>query len=355
MAGSTAVPLVNSGVSASGLVDSLLIEKFTGKVHEQYLKGENLKAYFVTETVVGTNMVSNKYIGDTELQVMIPGQEAEGKPSSYDKNALVVDTAIIARNIVAHIHDVQNDIEGQKSKLATSQVKQLKKLEDQMIVQQLLYGVISNTQAVRTTPRVSGHGFSIKVTISDAQAADPDSLLAAIEYAMELQTLQEVEISDMVAMMPWTSFNCLSDAERLINRDYTTVSDVKMSGFALKTHNIPVVPSNRFPVKVNTADDRSLLSAASNDFRYDATAEMLKAVAVIFTPDALLVGNTITLESDIFWDKKTKAYFIDSWYAQGAIPDRWEAASAIFAGGSENAEVAKRAKRKARKTMTVTA
>lgn len=351
MAGSTAVPLVNSGVSASGLVDSLLIEKFTGKVHEQYLKGENLKAYFVTETVVGTNMVSNKYIGDTELQVMIPGQEAEGKAAEYDKNALVVDTSIIARNIVAHIHDVQNDIEGQKSKLAVSQVKQLKKLEDQMIVQQLLYGVVSNTEAVRTKPRVSGHGFSIKVVISDAQAADPDSLLAAIEYAMELQTIQEVEITDMVAMMPWTSFNCLSDAERLINRDYTTVSDVKMSGFALKTHNVPVVPSNRFP----RSTARSLLSTASNDFRYDATAEMLKAVAVIFAPDALLVGNTITLESDIFWDKKTKAYFIDSWYAQGAIPDRWEAASAIFAGGSENAEVKKRAVRKARKTLTVTA
>jgi len=154
MAGSQAGELVNSGVSASQEVDTLLIEKFNGKVNEQYLMGENLQVYFDVQSVVGTNTVSNKYMGETELQVMSPGQEAEGTPVEYDKNALTVDTSVIARNIVAHLHDAQNDIEGNKSKIAANQVLQIKRLEDEMLIQQLIYGVLNNTEAERTNPRV---------------------------------------------------------------------------------------------------------------------------------------------------------------------------------------------------------
>lgn len=354
MAGSTATPLTNSAVSASGEVDTLLIEKFNGMVHEQYLKGENLQVYFDMQEVVGTSTISNKYIGETELTALVPGQEPEAGETEYDKNSLTIDTSVIARNIVAHIHDVQNDINGQKSKLAANQVKQLKKLEDQMIVQQMIYGVINNTQAARTTPRVSGHGFSIKVVISDTQAADPNSLLASIEYAIEQQCEQEVEINDVVALCPWTVFNALSDSERLINKDYVTASDVKMSGFAMKSNGVPVVPTNRFPKVANTSTSRNILSKASNGYRYDATAEMLNCIAVLFAPDALILGRSIALQGDIFWDKKSKSWFIDSWYAQGAIPDRWEAVSAVFKGGTENAAVKARAVRKATRTVTVT-
>lgn len=355
MAGSTSAPLVNPAVSASGEVDSLLIEKFTGKVHEEYLKGENLQAFFDMQQVVGTNMVSNKYIGETDLQAMVPGQEAEGTEVEYDKNALVVDTAVIARNVVAQLHDVQSDIDGNKSKLSRNQVKKIKQLEDEMILQQLIFGAISNTEAARVTPRVKGHGFSIKIDVSDAQAAEADSVLAAIEMAITEQRKQEVDTSDMIAVLPLEEYDVLMDAERLVNRDFTTESGVTMNGYVLKGKNIPVMPSNRFPTTAHTGDNHHLLSKASNQFRYDVTAEMLNCICVIFTTDALLLGSTIQLQGDIFWDKKTKSYFIDSWFSEGAIPDRWEAVSAIFKGGSENAAVKARAVRKARRQVTVTA
>lgn len=353
MAGTTANNLTNPAVSASGEVPTLLIEKFTGKVHEQYLKGENLQAYFDVQEAKGTNSVSNKYIGDTEIQALVAGQEPEATETEYDKNMLTIDTSVIARNTVAHLHDVQSDIEGNKSKLAKNQVKQLKKLEDAMLIQQLLYGAISNTKAVKTDPRVSGHGFSIKIEVSDAQAEDPNSVLAAVEYAMEQQMEQEVDKMDMAVMMPWRYFNVLMDAQQLINKDYVTESGVKVNGYVLKRWDLPVVPSNRFPTTFGTSSATSILSTAGNGRRYDATEEMTKAIAIIFTPEALLVGRSIDLQGDIFWDKKTKSWFIDSWYAEGAIPDRWEATSAIFAGAAENADVKARAKRKAVPTVTV--
>lgn len=345
--------MTNPAISKSGLVDSLLIEKFNGKVHEAYLKGENLRAYFDMQTVTGTNMISNKYLGDTAIQALVPGQTAQATNTEADKNALVVDTAVIARNAVAQLHDVQNDIDGIKSKIAANQVKQLKKLEDSMIVQQLIYGAISNTQTARTNPRVSGHGFSIRLDISDVQAGDPNCILAAIEDCLEKQVLQEIEVGDVVCILPWVTFNVLMDAERLVSSDYVPIgsaSEVGTPHFKLKSYNVPVLPSNRFP-KTTAA---SILSNPTNGARYTADATQLTCIGVLFAPDALLIGQTLEVQGDIWFDKDSKSYFIDTWYAEGAIPDRWESVSAIFGGGSENAAIKARAGRKATVTRTVT-
>lgn len=327
---STPNTLTNVAVSASGEVDSLLIEKFNGKVNEQYLKGENILSYFDVQTVTGTNTVSNKYLGETELQVLAPGQSPNATPTQADKNLLVIDTTVIARNTVAHIHDVQGDIDSLKPKLAMNQAKQLKRLEDQMAIQQMLLGGIANTKANRSKPRVKGHGFSINVNVTEREAlANPQYVMAAVEYALEQQLEQEVDISDVAIMMPWKFFNALRDADRIVDKTYTiSQSGATINGFVLSSYNCPVIPSNRFPT---FAQDQAhhLLSNKDNGYRYDPIAEMNGAVAVLFTADALLVGRTIEVTGDIFYEKKEKTYYIDTFMAEGAIPDRWEAVSVV--------------------------
>lgn len=356
---STPNTLTNVAVSASGEVDSLLIEKFNGKVNEQYMKGENILSYFDVQTVTGTNTVSNKYLGETELQVLAPGQSPSATPTQADKNQLVIDTTVIARNTVAHIHDVQGDIDSLKPKLAMNQAKQLKRLEDQMAIQQMLLGGIANTKAKRTKPRVKGHGFSINVNITESEAlSNPQYVMAAVEYALEQQLEQEVDISDVAILMPWKFFNALRDADRIVDKTYTiSQSGSTVQGFVLSSYNCPVIPSNRFPSFAESAPHH-LLSNADNGYRYDPTAEMNGAVAVLFTADALLVGRTIDVTGDIFYEKKEKTYYIDTFMAEGAIPDRWEAVSVVTtkrnsstgvaeAGGTDHATVLSRAQRKA--------
>lgn len=364
---STPNNLTNSGVSASGEVPTLLIEKFIGKVHEEFLKGENIMSYFDLQSVVGTNMVSNKYFGETQVQVLAPGQSPEATDTDFDKNALVVDTSLIARNTVAHIHDVQNDIDGLKSKLAANQAKQLKKVEDKLLCQQLIFGGFTNFQAGAATapatggrakPRVSGHGFSINVPVDATKATTkPNYLMAAIEYAIEKQLEQEVEVNELIILMPWADFNCLRDAERIVNTRYTTSTGTDINGFTLKSYNIPVVPTNRFPsaadVAAVTAGKHSLLSNKNNGYRYDATTGMDKVHAVIFQTDALLVGRTIDVTGDIFYDKKEKTYYIDTFMAEGAIPDRWESVSVVHSASNEaDTVITARAARKAVVTTT---
>lgn len=124
--------LTNAAVPNNAEVDSLLIEKFNGVVHKQYLDGENLLSGFMVQSVVGTNIVSNKYIGDTKLQTLTPGQEPEATDTEFNKNALVVDTIVLGRNTVHTLHDIQNDFSVME-KLAANQMGKLKTLEDQMV------------------------------------------------------------------------------------------------------------------------------------------------------------------------------------------------------------------------------
>lgn len=354
--------VTNPAVSASGDVDTLLIEKFTGRVKESYIRQENLLRFFDVQQVVGTNMVSEKFMGDTELQILSPGQDPEATTTDQDKNALVIDTTVIARNTVAQFHDIQNDIEGYQSKLSMNQSKQLARLEDEMVIQQLIYGAQANTKAARTNPRVTGHGFSYQISISETQAGDPEALQAAIELAVEnMMTGKDggdgVDKDDMYVMIPWVDFNVLRDAERIVNADYNTFAGDTVSGFTLKTFNIPIIPSNRFPRLVDgkVISRTSKLSNGSNGARYTANQNQARARAVIFKPEALLTGKTIDMTGDIFWDKRSKSYFVDTYQSEGAIPSAWDAVSVVdTVGDTENTDVTARANRKVIKTRTVT-
>lgn len=358
---SSANNLVNSAVSYSGEVDSLLIEKFDGQVKRAYTEKMNMKSYFEIKTVTGTNSVSNKYMGTTQVQALAPGADVKGQASSFDKNQLVIDTSVIARNLVGILADVQDDIMT-KGKLAEEQVNALTYLEDRMLIQQVIYGAIKNTAAKRTNPRVKGHGFSIDVKVKLATMDYPNAVVAAIEYALEQQVTQNVAVEKFSIIMPWKYFNILRDAERIVNATYNTSQGSTVRGFVLKSYNVPIVPTNQMPDRARdhlnidgTVSDHHLLSNDNNGYRYDvintgADTMDKNVVAVIFGTEALLAGRSIDLQGKIWMNDNNKTWYIDSWMAEGAIPDRWEhsAVVRIVADGSasDDAEVIKRANRK---------
>lgn len=357
---SSANNLVNPAVSYSGEVDSLLIEKFDGQVKRAYNEKINMKSYFTMQSVTGTNSISNKYLGTVGVQALAPGADVKGQAAAVDKNQLVIDTAVIARNIVGVLADVQDDIMT-KGKLAEEQVDALTYLEDRMLIQQVVYGAIKNTKAKRTNPRVPGHGFSVDVQVSAATMQVPNAVVAAIEYAIEQQVIQNVAVEKFTVLMPWPYFNILRDAERITNATYNTSQDVTVRGFVLKSYNVPVVPTNQMPdhdrdhrdVDGNVASHH-LLSNGNNGNRYDVinsgTDTMDKnVVAAIFGTEALLAGTSLALQGKIWFNDSNKSWYIDSWMAEGAIPDRWEHASVvrITTAATDDATVKARANRKA--------
>lgn len=363
---SDATTLVDSKVSASGEAKSLAIEKFNGQVKRAYHDNPALMAYFDMETVTGTNVVSNKYLGVTQVQALAPGKDVRGAETQFDKNSLVIDTSIIARNIVGVLDDVQDDI-NTKGKLAEEQVSALKNLENRMLLQQGVYGAVSNTKVKRTTPRVSGHGFSTVHVIKEGDdLLEPLKLMAGIEWLIEDMMIQDVDISKLTIFMPWQQFNSLRDAERIVDARYNTAAGMTVRGFVLKSFNVPVVPSNHFPNKTRDhkdidgeAQDHHILSNANNGYRYDVLTgtnaeDQEKCSALVIGREGLLVGRSIELTGEIWWNKANKSWYIDTYMAEGAIPDRWEHLAALMQGSADQAGLDARYKRKITRTTDVT-
>lgn len=359
--------LIDSKVSASGEAKSLAIEKYNGQVKRAYSTDPSMMQYFDLETVTGTNVVSNKYLGTTEIQALAPGKDVRGAGAEFDKNSLVIDTTIMARNVVGVLADVQDDIQT-KGKLAEEQIRAIKNMENRMLIQQGIYGAVINTQVKRTNPRVKGHGFSIIKGIKEADAALlPLKLMAGIEFVVEEMMIQDVDPSMLTIFMPWPEFNCLRDADRIVDARYNTASGSTVTGFVLKSFNIPIVPTNHFPKKsrdhtnidgVNNA--HHILSNASNSYRYDVAtgvdgADQEKCAALVIGREGLLVGRSIDLEGKIWFNDANKSWYIDSWLSEGAIPDRWEHLAALMKTTADSAGLADRYTRKVTPILNLTA
>jgi hypothetical protein len=276
---------------------------------------------------------------------------------------------VLGRNTVHTLHEIKNDFEVM-TKLATNQMGKLKTLEDQMVVQQLLatgltggtYDPYANT-ITGGTSRVTGHGVAINVELKDdgTQAQDPYQLVSAIEVALMGLVTQRCPLGGMKVIVPIAEFGLLVDygfiaqSEGGSNESTGTMFDMNLSG-RLKGWNLPVMGSVEFTqMKINPHDGEThhLLSNANNGNRYDVTADMELAHAVIYNSDALLCGRTINLQSDIFFDKKTKGYFIDSWLAEGATTGRYDNCAIVGStADAENTVISTKAKGKSKATKT---
>lgn len=357
--------LVDPKVSASGEAQSLAFEKFTGQIKRAYANLMGMMSYFDLQQVVGTNSVSNKYLGTTEVQALAPGKDVRGAQAEFDKNSLVIDTTVIARNVVGMLDDVQDDIMV-KGKLAEEQVIAIKKLEDRMLLQQCIFGALINNKAARNNkPRVKGHGFSIAQQDKHFNLDDPTRILTFIEQILEQAVLQDLDLSRITIAMPWPVFNSLRDAERICDARYNTYGTNNVTGFVLKSFNVPVVPTNHFPNKTRDhkdidgqVGDHHILSKPTNGFRYDVTADQEACIFVCFGNEALLVGRSISLTGEIWWNQANKTWYIDSYLAEGAIPDRWEHLMAGFNANATDTHLedatARLTERVKRKRMNVT-
>ncbi len=345
MTASTSNALTNYAVSNSGEVPSLLIERFIGTVHKAYGEGENLLSHFDVQSVVGTNMVSNKYLGGTSVQALVAGQELPATSSTADKNALVVDTVIMARNTVAMLHDVQLDIDG-KGHIAMEHARKLKTVEDQMVLQQLIStamtgGTYDGIDVTGGTRRLPEHGSAVKVAVKDSQLSDPYILAASIDWMIDGLIAQKCPIAGLKIVVPVHIFSTLSDygiikadsVSQSVSSSMTSLSGV------WKTYGLPVYGSQEFtamlrPAALNTSTSRHLLSNEQNNYRYDVTATTQTARALVFGRDALLCGRTIGLQGDLFFDKPRKTWFIDTWLSEGAIGDRYDQVGVVYSNGA---------------------
>lgn len=302
---------------------ALHIEEFTGLVEGTIARLSVCAPRIPVKPVRGTSTITNFAVGKSTIQKITPGQPIDGTVSKFGKASLVIDTTIIARAVLPLLETFQTSYDA-RAEIAQEHGKELAKQFDQtFFIQAAKAGALT---ANRFGLTAAGHTGASQVALGNAaDATDPAILyskLVDLLTALRLKDVDPINDGVIIAVGP-TEFATLSMNELLINTNYKLADGTSIEAQMLKAHGCHVVQSNNY-VGGQTISGH-LLSNADNSNAYDG--DFSKLVATAFAPKALMAGETIALQSEVFFDKLSKQWFIDSWRSFGVAPS-----VAAFAG-----------------------
>lgn len=309
--------------NGTGSVTANMLEEFAGSVKGTLERVSVLAPRIPIRTVRGTNTISNFAVGKSTLVRLEPGVTPNGTPTKFGKSSLTIDTVTLARGITPLLEAFQVSYDA-RAEIGKEHGKEHAKQFDQaFFIQAIKAGELTANKFGLTA---AGHtGGSQQVLAGANDHLDPAMLYQGIVDLITQMRIKDVDpVSDGVMLgISHTDFATLSMAELLINSEYVTADGTRIPQMVLKAHGVPVVPSNNFVG--GTTVTGHLLSTAANSNAYDG--DFTKVVAVAWAPEALLAGETISLTPEVFWDKVSKQWFIDSYRSFGVTPS-----VAAFAG-----------------------
>lgn len=309
---------------------ALVIEEFTGMVEGTIARRSVMQGFVPVRTVKGTATFTNHAVGKSTLQKVTPGAQLDGIKSDFSKNSVTVDTVIAARESFPLLDVFQTQIDTRRE-VATEQGKEIAKFWDQaFFIQAIKAAQLTQSAYARgSAGKPSGHSGGSKETLtSAADLTDPAKLYAALARLMVKFENKDVDPrnDDLVIVVKPSEYYTLIQAEQLVNTEYTTAAGNRVNdAWVLKTYGVPVFASNNLPAGLNISGH--LLSNAGNSNAYDGDFSKIGALA--FSPKAIMAGETIPLQTDVFYDKLYKSWFVDSHLAFAVGPNRAEYAGVI--------------------------
>lgn len=320
MALDDAFTLIRPGqLNGAGDVNALALEEFAGLVQGTLERMSVFAPRIPMKPVRGTNVLTNFAVGKSTVgKITVDGIAPDATSSNkFGKSILTIDTTILARAVLPLLEVFQTSYDA-RAEVAREHGKELAKQFDSTFAIQATKAALRTTNAFGITAG-NGHTGGSQVTFSGASDhLDPALLYQAIVDLITAMRLKDVDpVADGVILtLGPTELATLQMAELIINGEYMTATGLKATGMMLKAHGVQVVGTNNFCGGQSISGH--LLSTTANSNAYDG--DFTKVVATAFAPAALLAGETIPLTSDLFFDKVSKQWFVDSWRAYGVMP-----------------------------------
>lgn len=326
----TNTPVRPNQQNQTGDIQALAIERFTGTVEGTIARKSVLDGFVKREAIKGTTTLTNKGIGEVQLQVLVPGEAPDGTGADISKASVTVDTVVLARNILPLLETFQTDFNVQ-AELGNEHGKQHAKFGDSAFfiaaakTAELAQSAYSNGAAGKP----AGHSGGSRITLALAgDAQDPAKVYDSIKnlfIQMENKDVDPRQDDVMLAVRP-EQFYTLQGAEQIVNGNYVTANGTKLDNIPIfKAFGVPVISSNNVP---NTNIVGHRLSTARNGNFYDG--DFSKLLAVAFSPRALMAGETIPLTSKVWFNDLDKQWYVDSYTAFAVGSNRAEYAGAIW-------------------------
>ena len=315
----------------TGALDALVIEEFTGLVEGTIERRSVMQGMIPVRRIQGTDTFTNRAVGESTLQKVVPGAQLDATRSDFAKNSVTVDTVVAARDSFALLDVFLTNIDVRRE-VAVEQGKKIAKFWDQAFFIQAAKAALltQSSFAGGVAGKPAGHfGGSQETLTTASDLQDPARLYAALARLLVKFESKDVDPrnDDLMIVVKPAEYYTLIQAEQLVNTEYVTAAGNKVNdAWVLKTYGVPVFSSNNLPAGLNITGH--LLSNTGNGNAYDGDFTKLGALA--FSPRAIMAGEAIPLESDIFYDKLFKSWFVDSHLSFAVGPNRAEFAGAIL-------------------------
>lgn len=311
---------------------ALVIEEFTGMVQGTIQRRSVTEGWLPVRTVTGTATIQSFAVGESTLQKLVPGQIPDGVQTAFGKNSVTIDSTVLARAVVPTLDTFQTQFDSRK-KIANEHGKKISKLKDQsFLVMGAKAANLANSPYGTPLPNFTGGSIQTLAAAGDKQdAAKLYDAFGGLFTKMENKDVMPIDDGIVIFVRP-DVFYTLLDAEQVINGEYVTSEGTSIQGHIFKAFGVPVVSTNNLPnwvennagaIPAGAAGVSQMLGAAYN-------GDFTKLVALAMSPQALLAGANIDLQTNVFFDDISKNWFVDAWLAYNSTPDRAEFAGAIY-------------------------
>lgn len=288
------------------------IEQYAGIVEGTVTRKSIIKNFVPVRSVRGTSTISGFQVGESTLAKVTPGTEPDGAINQITKNKLTIDTLINARAITPLLDDFQSSFDARKQ-IGEEHGKKIAKFFDQAFMIQAIKSALTSN-ALLPNGWQGGTSMAMVAAGDDLDAQKLEFRLLDLFASMADKDVDVVEDDCVLILRPSLYYTLLKN-NRLVDRELMTSEGTTIRTKAMSAAGVPIYLSNNLP---NTNVTGHLLSNAGNSNAYDLDAT--KALGIVFSPKALLAGETIPLTSDVFYDKPSKSWYIDSHLSFGVAP-----------------------------------
>ena len=294
----------------SDLARSEMIEQYAGAVDSQFAKSSVMRGIFPVNPIRNTDTSIVRRVGRTEIKALQAGVRPEASKTNFGRTAVTVDTVILARDNRSMLNEFQTDFNA-RAELGKDHGKELGKFFDEAFLIQGIKG--AGLSAPSGLNGAIGAG-KVETLAAPGDEEDPDLLYAKIARIIVRMQEEDIDTEECVIFVRPTQHEVLLNNDKLVSRDFSEGNGNFALGKVMTMMGSPIMPTARIPQAAITAHP---LSNPDNGNAYDLSAAQAKATAVILHPWSLLAGETIPLQSDVFFDKVERQWFIDSFMAFG--------------------------------------
>jgi len=293
---------------------ALHIEEYGGVVEGTIARKSIIRDYVPVRDVKGTSVVTNFQVGESTLSKVTPGTEPDGSVNQATKVKLQIDTLVNARAIVPLLDDFQSSYNA-RAAIGMEHGKKIAKFFDQSFLIQAIKAAQITDMSTYPAGWQPGTQTSMDALGDETDPIKLEYKLLDMFAAMADKDVDPVD-DDMVIVVKPALFYTLLKSNRLVDKELLTSDGTVIKTKAISAAGVPIRFSNNLP-RANITGH--FLSNAGNANAYDG--DFSKVVATVFSPRALLAGETIPLTSDVFYDQKSKMWFIDAHLSFGVAPN----------------------------------